>query len=110
MNSVACTTAGAAVEAAAQTLIFIVGAVTTGVLATAGTYTVSSSTDLVSATAATATLGGQLTTKVRPTRFQTRHLRNNHSRRHYLHRRSRPWKDQYRFAAEVLQRSRFHQG
>jgi hypothetical protein len=61
-DSVVCTTAGHVLSAAAQTLIFIAGAVTAGV-PTANTekFTISTSTDRVSSQAAVVVLGGAVT-------------------------------------------------
>jgi hypothetical protein len=62
---VTCTTAGAVVAAAAQTLTLVAGAVTTGVPQAAATFQVSTSTDTELAVAAsTEQLGGQLSAGV----------------------------------------------
>jgi len=64
-DTVVCTTAVDVLAAAAQTLTFPIGAITTGLLPqSASTYTVSSSTDRESTSANTVALGGTLHTKV----------------------------------------------
>jgi hypothetical protein len=64
-DAVTCTTAGAVVQAGAQTLTLIAGAVTTGAPQAAGALQVSTSTDRELANATTAPdLGGQLTSGV----------------------------------------------